>query len=367
MPSVLRQRRYSELVFRRQVQEALDPISIKGNLDALTTDYHNWNHRLLPMIMVFAARGQSEQRDLADPEGLGRRGRNAGRVVPPTGPGAIRTNTWASRAARRHAPWTQDRSSTTPTACAGRWTSAVRTTRRSRWPSKRWAETSGPTPRRRCAGEVSRLNNFFNTLTVNDAKHRVEGFATLEQTINTATEQGRHVRPSRPCSKIRWPRRCALVKIVNDRDLKVIDAIRTRTDRSAKIRWTMVSQPPRPEERPDHADEQRQDHVPDRCGGGRDANRPQNIQHRSVHSYDDPNPGIYLVGFEATDARGQMGDLHHDALTRKLIPAAEKPFSPSGPGRRRRLFGVPGVRNPPKTPPSPRSGPHKTTVPEYRE
>ena len=93
---------------------------------------------------------------------------------------------------------------------------------------------------------------------------------------------------------------------------------------------------PAVERRPDRADEQRQDHVPDRCGRGRTQIVYKTFSTDPVHSYDDPNPGIYLVGFEATvpaDKWATFTTTPHP----KLIPAAEKPFSPSGPGRRRRL------------------------------
>ena len=179
----------------------------------------------------------------------------------------------------------------------------------------------------------------------------MEGFATLEQTINTATEQGGTFDLS-PVLEDQVASAMRTVKIVNDKDLKVIDAIRTRTDRSAKIRWTMVT-PAAPAVENDRivlTSNGKTMYLTAAEEGGTQIVY-KTFSTDPVHSYDDPNPGIYLVRIRGDRARGQMGDLHHDALTRKLIPAAEKPFSPSGPGRRRRLFGVPGVRNPPKTPP----------------
>ena len=149
--------------------------------------------------------------------------------------------------------------------------------------------------------EVSRLNNFFHsTLTVNDAKHRVEGFATLEQTINTATEQGGTFDLS-PVLEDQVASAMRTVKIVNDKDLKVIDAIRTRTDRSAKIRWTMVT-PAAPAVENDRivlTSNGKTMYLTAAEEGGKQIVY-KTFSTDPVHSYDDPNPGIYLVGFEAT-------------------------------------------------------------------
>ena len=207
--------------------------------------------------------------------------------------------------------------------------------------------------------EVSRLNNFFHsTLTVNDSKHRVEGFATLEQTINTATEQGGTFDLS-PVLEDQVASAMRTVKIVNDKDLKSsTPSAPAPTGAPSPLDHGHTDRPDRGE-RPDHADEQRQDHVPDALR--RRAGRRSSTKHSApIPSTATTIPIRHLPGRIRGDrARGQMGDLHHDALTRKLIPAAEKPFSPSGPGRRRRLFGAPGVRNPPKTPPRLSVRPHK--------
>ena len=148
---------------------------------------------------------------------------------------------------------------------------------------------------------MSRLNNFFHsTLTVNDAKHNVEGFATLEQTINTATEQGATFDLS-PVLEDQVASAMRTVKIVNDKDLKVIDAIHARTDRSAKIRWTMVTPaiPTVENNRIVLTSHGKTMYLTAEEPGGT-AIVYKTFSTDPVHSYDDPNPGIYLVGFEAT-------------------------------------------------------------------
>ena len=91
------------------------------------------------------------------------------------------------------------------------------------------------------------------------------------------------------------------VKIVSDKDLKVIDAIRTRTDRSAKIRWTMVT-PAAPAVENDRivlTSNGKTMYLTAAEEGGTQIVY-KTFSTDPVHSYDDPNPGIYLVGFEAT-------------------------------------------------------------------
>ncbi len=89
--------------------------------------------------------------------------------------------------------------------------------------------------------DVFRLNNLnHSTISINDARHRVNGAATLTTTINTATELGAtfdltEVVSDQAASATRT------VKIVNDKDLVVMDEIRARTDKSAKVRWCMVT------------------------------------------------------------------------------------------------------------------------------
>ena len=276
----------------------------KRNLDALTTDYYNWNHRLLPMIMVFA--GRVDLNSVTPPTQKVWAGEGVTPVV------LVHTDwTWSDtdkylgikggKARSSHAH--MDAGSFVYDAYGVRWSMdlgrqdyatlevALKALGGNLWTytqaSLRW--------------EVSRLNNFFHsTLTVNDSKHRVEGFATLEQTINTATEQGGTFDLS-PVLEDQVASAMRTVKIVSDKDLKVIDAIRTRTDRSAKIRWTMVT-PAAPAVENDRivlTSNGKTMYLTAAEEGGTQIVY-KTFSTDPVHSYDDPNPGIYLVGFEAT-------------------------------------------------------------------
>ena len=276
----------------------------KRNLDALTTDYYNWNHRLLPMIMVFA--GRVDLNSVTPPTQKVWAGEGVTPVV------LVHTDwTWSDtdkylgikggKARSSHAH--MDAGSFVYDAYGVRWSMDIG--RQAYAPleialkalgGNLWTYTQAS-----LRWEVSRLNNFFHsTLTVNDSKHRVEGFATLEQTINTATEQGGTFDLS-PVLEDQVASAMRTVKIVNDKDLKVIDAIRTRTDRSAKIRWTMVT-PAAPAVENDRimlTSNGKTMYLTAAEEGGTQIVY-KTFSTDPVHSYDDPNPGIYLVGFEAT-------------------------------------------------------------------
>lgn len=273
-------------------------------LKGTTTDYYIWNHRLLPMIMVFASRI-----DLSS-------------VTPPTqkvwaGEGEtpvvlVHTDwTWSDtdkylgvkggKARSSHAH--MDAGSFVYDAYGVRWSMDIG--RQAYAPlevalkalgGNLWTYTQAS-----LRWEVSRLNNFFHsTLTVNDSKHRVEGFATLEQTINTATEQGATFDLS-PVLEDQVASAKRTVKIVDDKDLKVIDAIHARTDRSAKIRWTMAT-PAVPTVENDRIVLTSRGKTMYLTAAEEGETRIvyKTFSTDPVHSYDDPNPGIYLVGFEAT-------------------------------------------------------------------
>ena len=154
-PSVLGQRRYSEWYFADRFKKPSILYFNKRNLDALTTDYYNRNHRLLPMIMVFA--GRVDLNSVTPPTQKVRAGEGVTPVV------LVHTDwTWSDtdkylgikggKARSSHAH--MDAGSFVYDAYGVRWSMDIgrQASPRSRWPSRRWAETSGPTPRRRCAG-----------------------------------------------------------------------------------------------------------------------------------------------------------------------------------------------------------------------
>lgn len=152
--------------------------------------------------------------------------------------------------------------------------------------------------------DVFRLNNLnHSTISINDTKHRVNGTATLVTTINTATELGATFDltgavSDQATSAIRS------VKIVNDRNLVVIDEIKARTDKAAKVRWCMVTQA-----------------VPTVEANRIVLTAGSKVMYLTVigdvkptyktwstvsqNSYDAANPGTYMVGFEANVTANQ--------------------------------------------------------------
>lgn len=152
--------------------------------------------------------------------------------------------------------------------------------------------------------DVFRLNNLnHSTISINDARHRVNGAATLTTTINTATELGAmfdltEVVSDQAASATRT------VKIVNDRDLVVIDEIKARTDKAAKVRWCMVT-PAVPTVESNRIVLTNGSKVMYLTAGGTVRPAYKTWSTTSENAYDQPNPGTYMVGFEATVTANQ--------------------------------------------------------------
>ena len=152
--------------------------------------------------------------------------------------------------------------------------------------------------------DVFRLNNLnHSTISINDARHRVDGAATLTTTINTATELGAtfdltEVVSDQAASATRT------VKIVNDKDLVVMDEIKARTDKSAKVRWCMVT-PAVPTVESNRIVLTNGSKVMYLTASGTVKPTYKTWSTTSENSYDQANPGTYMVGFEATVTANQ--------------------------------------------------------------
>lgn len=152
--------------------------------------------------------------------------------------------------------------------------------------------------------DVFRLNNLnHSTISINDAKHLVDGEATLTTVINSENEQGAtfnltKVVSDQAASAIRT------VKIVDDKDLVVIDEIKARTDKQAKVRWCMVTQavPTVENDRIVLTSGSKVMYLT-AIGTVKPAYKTWNTT--PTHSYDQANPGTYMVGFEATVTANQ--------------------------------------------------------------
>ena len=152
--------------------------------------------------------------------------------------------------------------------------------------------------------DVFRLNNLnHSTISINDARHRVNGAATLTTTINTATELGAtfdltEVVSDQAASATRT------VKIVNDKDLVVMDEIKARTDKSAKVRWCMVT-PAVPTVESNRIVLTNGSKVMYLTASGSVKPTYKQWSTTSENFYDQANPGTYMVGFEATVTANQ--------------------------------------------------------------
>ena len=89
--------------------------------------------------------------------------------------------------------------------------------------------------------QVWRLNNrAHSTLTINDSDHRVEGSATVEEVINTATEKGARLNLTAPLSN-QVSKAIRTFRLV-DGDLYIMDEITAKTDLDAAVEWRMMTQ-----------------------------------------------------------------------------------------------------------------------------
>lgn len=152
--------------------------------------------------------------------------------------------------------------------------------------------------------DVLRLNNFHHsTITINDAKHQVGGSATLKETINSSTEIGAtfnltDVVSDQVASAVRT------VKIVNDKDLVVVDEITASSDKSAKVSWRMVT-PATPTVQSSRIVLTQSDKIMLLSTSSTTSVAYKTYSTDPEQSYDQKNPGTYIVGFESTIPAGQ--------------------------------------------------------------
>ena len=164
--------------------------------------------------------------------------------------------------------------------------------------------------------DVFRLNNLnHSTISINDVKHRVKGAATLTTTINTATELGATFNLTETVSD-QAASAIRTVKIVNNQNLVVIDEIKARTDKSAKVRWCMAT-PAVPTVESNRIVLTQGGKVMYLTTIGDVKPVYKTWTTTGANSYDAANPGTYMVGFEATVTANQTASFT-TTLTPKL-------------------------------------------------
>lgn len=147
--------------------------------------------------------------------------------------------------------------------------------------------------------EIFRFSSLnHSTLSINDAKHLSTAMAEITDTICTNTEIGGTLDLTKVLSD-QAAAAVRTVKIVDDKDLVVIDEIKARDDKQAKISWRMVTQAIPTVESNRIVLESGSKKMFLKAEGA-DAISYRTWSTTPTHDYDAANPSTYIVGFETT-------------------------------------------------------------------
>ncbi len=156
-------------------------------------------------------------------------------------------------------------------------------------------------------------NRQHSTLTLNDKEHLVDGKATIVEEFRSGDAPGATMDLS-PVFMTEAETVVRTVRLVNGRILTITDKVKAYDDKDVAVRWTMVTEG-RPEVDSDciilvkgdrkmrlHADASETEvHYREWSSDPADYDTPLTV-------CDEPNPGTYIVGFEATVARGACAE-----------------------------------------------------------
>lgn len=151
---------------------------------------------------------------------------------------------------------------------------------------------------------VLRLNNFgHGTLTVNDQLHNAFGKATIKKVIQTATELGGSLDLS-PVFTGSLSAAFRTAVISNNKDLVITDSLVADAGGQAKIRWQIATRaiPVIETNRIVLTIKDKKMYL---STSGVDGVSYKIWSAAPQKSYDEPNSGVYFVGFEATVAAGK--------------------------------------------------------------
>lgn len=155
-----------------------------------------------------------------------------------------------------------------------------------------------------------RLNNFnHNTLTVNNAYHKVDGSAEFTDVINDGSKKGAVVNLTTPLST----EVASAVRTVylENGDLYIKDEITALSTKEAKVRWTMVSEATPTVEADDIV-------LTSTTGKYRYLTATSSTGHvpvlttwstKGVQAYDADNTGYYECGYEVTVKAGEKAEI----------------------------------------------------------
>jgi hypothetical protein len=148
-------------------------------------------------------------------------------------------------------------------------------------------------------------NTSHSTITINDKSHRVGGAAKITATINDGTRLGGIVDMTDAVSS----EAASVIRTIymKDNDLYVEDEIQAKSDKDAKVRWTMVT----------HAQPVIEyGGITLEASGGRKClyMKKKSLTNHSVawktweakgtQIYDQANSGYYMCGYETTVVKG---------------------------------------------------------------
>jgi hypothetical protein len=152
--------------------------------------------------------------------------------------------------------------------------------------------------------DVFRLNNLnHSTISINGAKHNVSGATTLTSVINSNNELGAVVDLT-PALSDEAASATRTVKLVNEKDLVVIDEVKALPGKAAVVRWVMVT-PATPTVETGGITLKYGGQTMYLSAQGTYKPSYKTWSTTSTNSYDATNPGTYMVGFEATVTANQ--------------------------------------------------------------
>jgi hypothetical protein len=161
--------------------------------------------------------------------------------------------------------------------------------------------------------DVFRLRNHnHNTITINDRRHQVNGEATITRVIETGNELGAELDLSAVVSdQVVSAKRT--VKLVDEKDLFVIDEIQNYNYSDAVVKWTLVTRATVSLDQPGNiitlTRSNKTMYVKISVSDASITPVLQKWPNNPANSYESTNTGITVTGFEATIAPGKSGTI----------------------------------------------------------
>lgn len=161
--------------------------------------------------------------------------------------------------------------------------------------------------------QVFRMNNKqHSTLTINGQDHLVDGKGTITEVYRDGEEPGAKMDLT-PVFKSEAASVSRTVRLANGKDLKITDEVTALDSKDATVRWTMVTEgePVITSNGITLTKDGKTMYLSTIATGTsiryRQWSSDPSDYSSKLSAYDEPNPGTYLIGFEATVAKGKTG------------------------------------------------------------